>query len=75
MMQQHKGTCCFLGGGRGCRDRLSPVSLLTNISLVMGYALLGSTWLVMRTEGALQEHAFLYARTAGIATIVCVTRR
>ncbi|ODT15715.1 MAG: cytochrome d ubiquinol oxidase subunit II [Kaistia sp. SCN 65-12] len=56
----------------GWWDWLSPFSLLTGISLVVGYALLGSTWLIMKTEGALQDHAFRYARIAGVATIVCV---
>lgn len=56
----------------GWWEWLSPFSLLTGISLVAGYALLGSTWLIMKTEGALQDRAFRYARIAGIATIVCV---
>lgn len=56
----------------GWWDWLSPFSLLTGLSLVAGYALLGSTWLIMKTEGALQDHAFRHARIAGIATIVCV---
>jgi cytochrome d ubiquinol oxidase subunit II len=56
----------------GWWDWLSPFSLLTGVSLVIGYALLGSTWLIMKTEGRLQEHAFRHARIAGIATIVCV---
>lgn len=56
----------------GWWDWLSPFSLLTGASLVVGYALLGSTWLIMKTEGALQARAFRYARLAGIITIVCV---
>jgi len=56
----------------GWWDWLSPFSLLTGASLVVGYALLGSTWLVMKTEGSLQDHAFRHARLAGIATIACV---
>ncbi len=51
---------------------LSPFSLLTGVSLVIGYALLGSTWLIMKTEGTLQDRAFKYARIAGIATVICV---
>ena len=38
-------------GGTGCR----PFSLLTGVSLVVGYALLGATWLIMKTEGSLQD--------------------
>ena len=32
----------------------SPFTMLTGIALVFGYALLGATWLVLKTEGALQ---------------------
>lgn len=34
-----------------------PFSLVTGIGLVFGYGLLGSTWLILKTEGALQEWA------------------
>ncbi|HMM72492.1 MAG TPA: cytochrome d ubiquinol oxidase subunit II [Rhodocyclaceae bacterium] len=56
----------------GWWDWLTPFSLLTGVSLVIGYALLGSTWLIMKTEGRLQDHAFRHARIAGIAAIACV---
>ena len=56
----------------GWWDWLSPFSLLTGLSLVAGYALLGSTWLIMKTQGRLQDHAFRHARIAGIATIACI---
>lgn len=56
----------------GWWDWLSPFSLLTGVSLVIGYALLGATWLIMKTERALQDHAFRFARIAGMATIACV---
>ena len=35
----------------------SPFSMLTGIALVFGYALLGATWLVLKTTGALQKVA------------------
>ena len=35
----------------------SPFSMLTAIALVFGYALLGATWLVLKTEGPLQALA------------------
>lgn len=56
----------------GWWEWLSPFSLLTGVSLVVGYALLGSTWLIMKTQGTLQDRAFRYARIAGLATIACV---
>ena len=56
----------------GWWEWLSPFSVLTGISLVIGYALLGSTWLIMKTEGALQRHAFRYAWFTGFATVACI---
>jgi cytochrome d ubiquinol oxidase subunit II len=38
-------------------DWLSPFPLLTGAGLVVGYALQGATWLVLKTEGALREWA------------------
>src|SRR5256886_1745888 len=35
----------------GWWDWLTPFSILTGVALVIGYALLGATWLVMKTEG------------------------
>jgi cytochrome d ubiquinol oxidase subunit II len=46
----------------GWWEWLSPFSLLTGASLVAGYALLGSGWLVWKTEGALQASARAWAR-------------
>lgn len=38
----------------GLFDWLTPFSLFTGIGLLVAYALLGATWLVMKTEGKLQ---------------------
>ena len=46
----------------GWWDWLTPFSLLTGISLVAGYALLGSSWLVWKTEGDVQDRARFLAR-------------
>ena len=35
----------------------SPFSMLTGIAVLFGYALLGSTWLILKTEGRMQEIA------------------
>jgi len=43
---------------------LSPFSLLTGVSLVAGYALLGASWLVWKTEGPLRDDARRFARFA-----------
>jgi cytochrome d ubiquinol oxidase subunit II len=44
-------------------DWLTPFSLLTGVAVIAGYALLGATWLIWRTEGALQIWAYGVART------------
>ena len=46
----------------GWWDWLTPFSLLTGASLVVGYALLGAGWLVWKTDGALQAAARRWAR-------------
>ncbi|MDR0184330.1 cytochrome d ubiquinol oxidase subunit II [Lysobacter arvi] len=35
----------------------SPFSMLTGIAVLFGYALLGSTWLILKTEGRMQDIA------------------
>jgi len=42
----------------GWWDWLTPFSILTGVALVVGYALLGATWLVMKTTGELRERAY-----------------
>jgi cytochrome d ubiquinol oxidase subunit II len=56
----------------GWWDWLTPFSLLTGASLVIGYALLGSTWLIVKTEGRLQDHAFRFARLAAMGLIAAI---
>ena len=41
----------------GMFDWLTPFSLLTGAALISGYALLGATWLIMKTERELQGAA------------------
>ncbi len=48
----------------GWWEWLTPFSLLTGASLVIGYAALGSTWLIWKTEGAIQADARRFARIA-----------
>ena len=43
-------------------DWVTPFALFTGVALVAAYALLGATWLVMKTEGALQERMRALAR-------------
>ncbi|WP_412971931.1 cytochrome d ubiquinol oxidase subunit II [Glaciecola sp. MF2-115] len=42
----------------GALDWLTPFTVITGLGLVAGYALLGSTWLIMKTEGELQDWAY-----------------
>lgn len=49
----------YLGGAFGW---FSPFSMLTGVAVVFGYALLGSTWLILKTEGRLQRLARHMAR-------------
>jgi cytochrome bd ubiquinol oxidase subunit II len=56
----------------GWLDWLSPFSLLTGASLVLGYALLGASWLIWKTEGAAQAHARRMAFVLGIATLIAM---
>ncbi|RDD63051.1 cytochrome d ubiquinol oxidase subunit II [Ferruginivarius sediminum] len=55
----------FVGGPF---DWLSAFALLTGFGLVAGYALLGATWLIMKTEGALQD--WTYERTVPLMSVV-----
>lgn len=56
----------------GWWDWLTPFSVLTGIALVVGYVLLGATWLNLKTHGNLQMRAKAIAARAGIALIVII---
>ena len=56
----------------GWWDWLTPFSLLTGASVVAAYALLGATWLVMKTEGALQRQARASAWWMGGASLAAI---
>lgn len=53
----------------GWWDWLTPFSLATGVSVAIGYALLGATWLVLKTEGSLQKQARTLAGWLGAATL------
>jgi cytochrome d ubiquinol oxidase subunit II len=54
----------------GWWDWLTPFSVMTGIALMAGYGLLGTCWLIWRTEDGLQRRAFALARWFGAATLV-----
>jgi len=58
--------------GGGWWDWLTPFSLMTGVSLVVGYALLGATWLIMKGEGNLQRHAVKLAWKLGAGMLLAV---
>lgn len=60
------------GYAGGWWDWLTPFSVLTGVALVVGYALLGATWLVMKTSGEVQREAHRLAWFAAIGTLVLI---
>jgi cytochrome d ubiquinol oxidase subunit II len=59
----------------GTWDWLTPFSVMTGVGLVMGYGLLGATWLVMKTTGELEIWArrkallFLFGTIAAMGIV------
>ncbi|MEP5632723.1 MAG: cytochrome d ubiquinol oxidase subunit II [Tateyamaria sp.] len=53
----------------GWWDWLSPFSVLTGVAVVIGYALLGATWLIMKTTGDLQARMQGFAWRLAIGTL------
>ncbi len=56
----------FVGGSFDC---FTPFSIFTGIALMFGYSLLGAGWLIIKTEGALQD----WARALGRYCLIGVT--
>jgi len=63
----------------GWWDWLTPFSILTGMALAIGYALLGATWLIMKTDGALRDKAYqlswflLFAMIGAIGAVSAAT--
>ncbi len=56
----------------GTFDFLTPFSLLCAIGLVVGYALLGATWLMMKTDGPLEERVRRLGTPLLVALMACI---
>jgi len=56
----------------GWWDWLTPFSVLTGVGVVVGYALLGATWLNLKTVGELQARARRIAMVTGAATLLFI---
>lgn len=50
----------------GTFDWLTPFTLLVAVSVAGGYVLLGSSWLVLKTEGSLQKWSRAWARRSSL---------
>jgi cytochrome d ubiquinol oxidase subunit II len=53
-------------------DFITPFSLLTGVALLFGYALLGAGWLVIKTEGELQDWARRQGRRSFIGVAIAI---
>jgi cytochrome d ubiquinol oxidase subunit II len=53
----------------GAFDWATPFAFACSLGMVAGYALLGSTWLVMKTDGAVAQRGRAQARVALIAVL------
>jgi cytochrome d ubiquinol oxidase subunit II len=60
------------GYAGGNWDWLTPFSGLTALALVVGYATLGATWLILKTEGEMMERARRMARPLGAALLALI---
>src|SRR4051794_13342613 len=56
----------------GWWDWLTPFSILTGVSVVVGYTLLGASWLVMKTERELRDEAYRLSRWLLFAMIAAI---
>lgn len=56
----------------GWWDWLTPFTVLTGVCVVAAYGLLGATWLVMKTDGALQRRATVISWWLGGATMLAI---
>jgi cytochrome d ubiquinol oxidase subunit II len=56
----------------GVFDWLTPFPLFCGLAVVIGYSMLGATWLFWRTGGALQERMRRHAQRLGVAMIALI---
>lgn len=75
---------CILGGyvqgihthdgafAGGPMDWLTPFSVLCGLSVIIGYALLGTTWLVWRTSDELEAQCRRWSKRLSILMLLCI---
>ncbi len=56
----------------GALDWLTPFSVFTGVGLIVAYALLGCTWLVLKTAGPLQERMIELAKPLTLLLLVII---
>jgi cytochrome d ubiquinol oxidase subunit II len=56
----------------GMLDWLTPFTILTGIALIAGYALLGATWLIWKTEGELQDRCYDWSSMLLLAVLAFI---
>ena len=56
----------------GTLDWLTPFSLFSGLGLIVAYTLLGCTWLIMKTEGPLQQKMHDLARPLALVLLVVI---
>ncbi|WP_083004202.1 cytochrome d ubiquinol oxidase subunit II [Halomonas sp. GT] len=54
----------------GALDWLTPFTIITGLGLMAGYALLGSTWLILKSEGHVQQWAYRITPKLLLAVLV-----
>ncbi|WP_369988189.1 cytochrome d ubiquinol oxidase subunit II [Pseudomonas xanthosomatis] len=59
----------FVGG---TLDWLTPFTLFSGLGLIVAYALLGCTWLIMKTEGPLQQKMHDLARPLALVLLAVI---
>ncbi len=59
----------FVGGSFDC---FTPFSLVTGLALILGYALLGAGWLVLKTDGDIQARARRHGRIALVGVLIAI---
>jgi cytochrome d ubiquinol oxidase subunit II len=56
----------------GPLDWLTPFSLMCGVAVVIGYALLGATWIMMKTSGGVEHDARRMGKPLLAALLVCI---
>ena len=59
----------FVGSSFDC---FTPFSVFTGLALMAGYSLLGASWLVIKTEGVLQDWARTLGRRCLVGTVIAI---